>query len=179
MIIDQEERFDSTIYNVRFSNLTDLYEYIKSNPEVNTRVFSSQSSLKDNPSFYGEPLEQAIEYCLGGYKKDFDNFLRTSAELKKIGNDDVDERVLKRGLYGGVPLAPLVAAGVLDCMLRYARDEDVKYVTIYFNLGYPHYTSESAIVNRGLATLYIIQSLKVEDILLTLRLLNYRMKGEK
>ena len=59
-----------------------------------------------------------------------------------------------------MPLSSLVAAGVPDCMLRYDRDQEMKYVTIYFNLAYPHFTKESEIVNRGLATLYLIQALE-------------------
>lgn len=160
MVSEKEKRGNSTIYNIRFSNLTDLYEYLKENPTVNTRVFSRQASLKTDSDFYGESLDKSIEYIMGGYKKGFDNFLKTSDDLKKIGVEDQDTRVLKRGLYGGIPLAPLVAAGVPDCMLRYDRSEDVKYVTIYFNLAYPHFTSESEIVNRGLATLYLIQALE-------------------
>ena len=160
MVSEIEKRKGLTVYNLRFSNLTDLYEYLKENPEVNTRVFTHQASLKSDTSFYGESLDKSIEYIMGGYKKGFDNFLKTSDDLKKIGSDETDDRVLKRGLYGGIPLAPLVAAGVPDCMLRYDRSEDVKYVTIYFNLAYPHFTSEAAIVNRGLATLYLIQALE-------------------
>ena len=160
MVTEVEKRDNLKVYNIHFSNLTDLYDYLKSNPKVNTRVFSRQASLTRDRDFYGEPLDQAIEYCLGGYKKDFDNFLKTSNELKQIGIEDEDERILKRGFYGGVPLAPLVAAGVPDCMLRYDRSEDVKYVTIYFNLAYPAFTSTSAIVNRGLATLYLIEALE-------------------
>lgn len=160
MVSEKEKRGDSTIYNIKFSNLTDLYEYLVENPTVNTRVFSSQASLKSDTNFYGESLDKSIEYIIGGYKKGFDNFLKTSDDLKKIGVEDQDERTLKRGLYGGIPLAPLVASGVPDCMLRYDRSEDVKYVTIYFNLAYPHFTSESEIVNRGLATLYLIQALE-------------------
>lgn len=160
MVSETEKRGNSTIYNIRFSNLTDLYEYLRENPTVNTRVFSRQASLKTDSDFYGESLDKSIEYIMGGYKKGFDNFLKTSDDLKKIGVEDQDTRVLKRGLYGGIPLAPLVAAGVPDCMLRYDRSEDVKYVTIYFNLAYPHFTTESEIVNRGLATLYLIQALE-------------------
>lgn len=160
MVSEKETRGGHSIYNIRFSNLTDLYEYLKENPTVNTRVFSSQASLKSDTKFYGEPLSKSIEYIAGGYTKGLDNFLTTSNDLKRIGIEDEDARVLKRGLYGGIPLAPLVAAGVPDCMLRYDRDQEMKYVTIYFNLAYPHFTTESEIVNRGLATLYLIQALE-------------------
>ena len=40
-----------TVYNVKFDNLTDLYDYLKSNPEVNKRIFVSQASIENEQSF--------------------------------------------------------------------------------------------------------------------------------
>ena len=160
MVLDIENKNGYKVYNMNFSNLTDLHIYLKDDPEVNSRVFGTQASLDSDTSFHGEHLDKCIDYCIGGYKTGFDSFLRTSNDLKKIGVADTDARTLKRSLYGGVPLAPLVAAGVPDCMLRYDRSEELKYVNIYFNLGYPHFTTESEIINRGLATLHIIQALE-------------------
>ena len=39
-----------TVYNVKFDNLTDLYDYLKSNPEVNKRIFVSQASIENEQS---------------------------------------------------------------------------------------------------------------------------------
>ena len=41
------------LYKYNFSNLNDLYNYLKSNPEVNTRIFKKQASLKENNDFSG------------------------------------------------------------------------------------------------------------------------------
>lgn len=160
MTLDIENKNGYKVYNMNFSNLTDLHLYLKDDPDVNKSVFGTQASLDSDTSFHGEHLDKCIDYCIGGYKTGFESFLRTSNDLKKIGVADTDARTLKRSLYGGIPLSPLVAAGVPDCMLRYDRSEDLKYVTIYFNLGYPHFTTGSEIVNRGLATLHIIQALE-------------------
>lgn len=160
MVLNIENKNGYKVYNMNFSNLTDLHLYLKDDPEVNKNVFGTQASLDSDTSFHGEYLDKCIDYCIGGYKTGFESFLRTSNDLKKIGVADTDARTLKRSLYGGIPLSPLVAAGVPDCMLRYDRSEDLKYVTIYFNLGYPHFTTGSEIVNRGLATLHIIQALE-------------------
>lgn len=179
MVSEKTKDGNRTVYNLRFSNLTDLYDYLKSNPEVNTRVFSSQASLKSDRDFYGEPLEKSIEYCIGGYTQGLDNFLKTSDDLRRIGEVDDNDRILKRGLYGGIPLAPLVAAGVPDCMLRYDRSEDVKYVTIYFNLAYPHFTSTTEIVNRGLSTLYIIQALEEKGYIVNFKAFELSQCGDE
>jgi len=155
-----EKRGESTIYNIRFANLTDLHDYLQSNPVVNKRIFSRQASIKNDYDFSGEDLDTSIGYCIGGYRKGFDNFLVSNTKLKTTAYDLTDNRTLTRTVYGGIPLSPLVAAGVPDCMLKYERDSKSSVRNIYFNLAYPASTSTSRIVNRGLATLYIIQALE-------------------
>ena len=44
---------NKTIYNIRFANLTDLYDYLKQNPVLNTNVFQSQHSLSEDIEFHG------------------------------------------------------------------------------------------------------------------------------
>ena len=151
-----------TIYNLRFANLTDLHDYLKQNPVVNRSVFERQASLNLDSDFYGEPLDKAIEYCIGGYSEGFKNFLVANDKLKSTTRDLSDNRVLTRSIYGGMPLSALVAAGVPDCLLRYERDTTSVVRNIYYNLAYPASTSASKIINRGLATLYIIQALEAK-----------------
>lgn len=151
-----------TIYNLRFANLTDLHDYLVQDPVVNRRVFERQASLSPDFSFYGEPLSKSIEYCISGYREGFENFLVANDKLRETTRELSDNRVLTRTMYGGMPLSALVAAGVPDCMLRYERDTKSVVRNIYFNLAYPAFTSTSRIVNRGLATLYIIQALEAK-----------------
>ena len=151
-----------TIYNLRFANLTDLHDYLRQNPVVNRNVFERQASLNYDYSFYGEPLDKAIDYCIGGYSEGFSNFLVANDKLKSTTRDLSDNRVLTRSVYGGMPLSALVAAGVPDCLLRYERDTTSVVRNVYYNLAYPASTSTAKIVNRGLATLYIIQALEAK-----------------
>lgn len=160
MTYEEKEKNKKKIYDIRFDGLYDLHEYLTSNPEVNRKVFYEQSSLDIDEEFYGESLKKSIKYLTGGYKKELDNFLKINDELRTNCFDLTDELIQRRGIFGGVPLAPLVAAGVPDCMLRYERNQDLRVVNVYFNLGYPCYTSTNAIINRGLAAIYLIQSLE-------------------
>lgn len=155
-----EQKGKCKVYNIKFRNLTDLYDYLKSNPKVNTKVFTRQASIKNDTLFAGEPLPQAIEYCIGGYDKGFDNFLSTNAQLKTAAKELTDNRTLVRTIYGGMPQPALVAAGVPDCMLRYERDTTTAVRNIYFNLAYSAQNTTGKIVNRGLATLYLVQALE-------------------
>lgn len=156
---DVRYQIEKKVYNIRFSNLVDLYDYLIKEPKINSYVFSNPASSNCD-SFYGEPLEQAVEYCISGYKKNFENFLTANDELKKTTKDNSENRILTRSIYGGVPLSSLVAAGVPDCVLRYERDNKSTVRNIYFNLAYPSDTKTSQIINRGLAVLYIIQALE-------------------
>ncbi len=151
---------NSSIFQYNFSNLTDLYNYLKSNPKVNSEVFEEQSSIEGTKDYAGEPLEKAIEYLKGGYKNDFEKFAIDVADINRLGYVDFDSRKLKRGLYGGAYLSPLVASGVPDCMIKYERDSTPKYITVYFQLNYNYETTEKQIFNRGIATINLIQLLE-------------------
>lgn len=151
---------NKTVYNLYFSNLTDLYDYVKSDPPVNRNVFSQQFSLSNNANFAGAPLSDSIEYIMGGYTKDLNNFLDMVGSLNKDYGQQMEIRTLKKGLFGGVPLAPLVAAGVPDCMLRYEIDASPRSINIYYNLFYSWCNGPEQIFNRGVSTLYLIQELQ-------------------
>lgn len=165
--IIKEDR--KTIYNLRFANLTDLHDYLIQNPTVNKKVFQSQASMNNDIAFYGEPLENAIDYCISGYQEGFDNFLKANDRLKVTTNEMTDNSDLTRTMYGGIPLSSLVAAGVPDCMLMYERDSKSIVRNVYFNLAYPALTSATEIINRGLATLYIIQALEAKGEMINFR----------
>ena len=158
-----------TLYKYNFSNLNDLYNYLKSNPTVNTRIFKKQSSLNDNTDFSGVPLQEATEYLKGGYNIDFDKFNIATRSIRKIGYEDVDSRKLVLSQHGGSYLSPLVAAGVPNCMVRYERDTNPKHVTIYFQLGYSWQTTASQVFNRGIATINLIQALEDKGYIVDLK----------
>lgn len=159
MRADVNNTRNSRIYNISFHNMTDLYDYIKSNPKINTRVFTRPASMSIS-SFYGESLEKSTEYLISGYNSGFNNFLTTSNSLKKIGMEENNSYQVVRSIHGGVPLASLVAAGVHDCMLSSQVDAEARVVNIHFSVSYPAITKDDQIINRGLATLFIVQALE-------------------
>ena len=158
-----------TLYKYNFSNLNDLYNYLKSNPTVNTRIFRKQASLKNDTDFSGVPLTEATEYLKGGYNIDFDKFDIATRSIRKIGYEDVDSRKLVLSQHGGVYLSPLVAAGVPNCMVKYERDTNPKHITIYFQLGYSWMTTPTQVFNRGIATINLIQSLEDKGYIVDLK----------
>ena len=147
---------DYKIYNIYFSDLADLYYYLKSNPKINSDIFHKIESEEGDYKFAGDNYKKSIEYIVNGYPYNFDNFLVANERLQSGTIDISDSRELKRGIYGGVPLAPLVAAEVPDCMLRYDRTKECTTRNMYFSLGYPWHNKQEQIFNRGVSTLYII-----------------------
>lgn len=163
------EKMGKTVYNMKFFGMKDLYDYLKSNPKVNTRVFSEQASLANDSSFAGEPLDVAIEYLIKGYTEGLDNFLKANKRLKSSISEYTEEYEIKRSMYSGVPIAPLVAADVPDCRLITEATHELEVRNIYYNLSYSFRTSSSQISNRGLATLYMIQALEARGVLVNFR----------
>ena len=174
----------STVYNMHFYGITDLYDYITeypisvykekrnnvldqkelrealiNDPRVNFRIFSSPASLLEEKSKSGDPLEDALSYLFSGYNKGFDNFLEISRNLKTTITEYNQNFEVTRSFYGGIPFAPLVAANVPDCMIR-IESSYVETRNILFNLSYPHKMTKEQVRNRGLATLYIIDALE-------------------
>ena len=160
MKLSIDKKNGKTIYNVKFDNLADLYYYLKSNPTVNSTIFNEQASLTGSSEFAGAPLKESIDYIVDGYNRGFNNFLVASERMQNATIDVSDNRSLRRGLYGGIPLAPLVAAEVPECMLKYDRKKEGTIRNMYFSLSYPHYVEDEEIFNRGLATLYIVEALE-------------------
>lgn len=158
LYIDKKNK--KTIYNIIFSSITDLYNYLKSDPSINKDVFKEISSIKNNSSFYGDSYSRSVEYLKGGYNKGFDNFLKSAEILREANLDYSDNRDLIKSIYGGIPLASLVASGIPECMLRYDRRKDAKVRNIYFSLSYSCGTVTEQVINRGLAMLYILDALE-------------------
>lgn len=152
-------------YDIRFDNLTDLHDYLTvQKPPINENIFKKLASLNPNEDFFGKPFDEAVEYCIKGYSGgNFDNFLITNMKLSESFLDLTGDRRLVKSFYGGVPLAPLAAANVPECMLRYDIDEKSYVRNIYVAMNYPSYTSAEAVVNRGLAVLYLLQTLEAKN----------------
>lgn len=177
-VIDKKQQ-DKKIYKYNFSNLTDLYNYLKQNPEVNEKIFYKRASLSNNCDFAGESLEKSIEYLRGGYEINFDKFDIAIKNVRKFGYEDVSSKKIERSLHGGIYLTPLVVAGVPDCMIRYRQDSDPKHITIYFQLGYPHFTTTEQVFNRGIATINLIQTLEDKGYIVDLKVFELSVHSDK
>lgn len=163
------EESGKTVYNLHFFGLKDLYDYLKSNPQINYRVFSILGSMDKDKSYAGATLEESIEYILQGYKKNLDSFLKANKRLQNSITEYKEDYVVKRSLYAGVPIASLVAANIPDCRLITEPENSLEVRNVYYNLSCEYLTTSSQIENRGLAALYLIQALEARGILVNFK----------
>lgn len=157
------------VYEYNFSNLSDLYNYLKNNPKVNKDVFLKQISIHGDESSCGVSLDKAIEYINGGYNINFENFKIASNSTNQLGQLDDSAISFKRTIHGGTYLAPLVSANVAECMIKYEREMAPKCVTIYMQLGFPMAVNDEQIFNRGIATINLIRALEDKGYLVDLK----------
>lgn len=159
--IDKMDRM--SIYKMNFSSLSQLHLFLKSNPAINRNVFYTQKS-KDAPArFAGEPLDAAIDYCVGGYEKDFEMFVKLIKDIDRVNNRYIRSRKMRPSVVGSRPNVPAYVAGAPKSMYRMDRAKEKKFITIFMNLAYTGNTTEAQIRNRGILTLNLIKLLENND----------------
>ena len=159
-----------TVYDIMFSDLTELYNYLKSDPKINKKVFprNIRASIKNDETL-GFGLEKAIEYIPGGYEENIKNFLTMKDNMTGISIETRESRDITIGVYGAIPFVPNVVKGVSDCMISYDRNSEIKVRNVYFGLSYPIFSTDDMILNRGLIALYIIDALEKKGELVNLK----------
>lgn len=159
-IITKEDRI---WYESSFSSLTQLYNYLLSNPKVNKRVFNEMSSQKDDYDFSGIPYEDALNCIINSntqFKDEIKLFLELNRKLaskSKLSNLSTQR---KEDIYGFLPNIDAYLKGRPKNMIRLERVRETKFVTIHFNISYPWYTSSTEVLHRGVITLHLINLLE-------------------
>lgn len=160
---------DVILYKIIFRSLTELEVYLKSDPEVNKKIFRQQMSLRANENFAGEPLNRAIDFCHGGYQKNFDMFLRMKRLMDSANVAYSQNRKTIASVVGSRPNVPAFIAGAPKTMYRLERVKEKKFIDIYINLAYSGHTTEDQIINRGILTLNLVNLLESHGMGVNLR----------
>ena len=160
---------DIILYKMSFKSLNDLEMYLKSNPKVNTKIFKQMMSERANPNFAGEPLDVALNYCHGGYQKDFEQFLKLKRMMDGANIAYSQKRRTIPSVVGSRPNVPAFIAGAPKTMLRLERVKEKKFIDVYMNLAYSGHTTEEQIINRGILTLNLVSLLESHGMGVNLR----------
>lgn len=149
-----------TWYYAIFPSLVALYNYLKSNPKINKDVFITRASLNKDYTFHGEPLDKSIEYLLGGYNRDLDQFLKLQRQLDSKITSLPKVSKFENTVVGSRIHIPNALAGSPNFMIKPSNYDEQKFVNIYFSFSYSERTMEEEIRNRGLITLNLIRLLE-------------------
>lgn len=158
-----EKKEQIAIYKIRFSSLSQLHLFLTSDPGINNNTFYSRKSIHSTEDFAGEPLEKAIDYCLGGYEKDFSLFIRLKKDMDRVNAHHTHHRKSHPSVVGSRPNVPAYVANAPKSMYRMDRVKEKKFITIYMNLAYTGNTTDAQIRNRGILTLNLIKLLENND----------------
>lgn len=164
-----EKEGEKYIYRATFSSLNQLHLFLSARPTLNTFTFYTQKSETFSESFAGEPLEVAIDYCLGGYEKDFSMFIKLKKDIDRVNLRHVPSRRARPSVVGSRPNVPAFVAGAPLSMYRMDRVKEKKLITVYINLAYTHNTTEAQIRNRGILALNLIKLLENNDYIVNLK----------
>ena len=155
---------NDTWFISNFSSLSDLHNYLTSNPPLNKKVFHSLSSQSKDVSFNGIDYESSLKCLVGdlheSLKVNMNKFLELSKKLE--GKYKLSDSTYKRihGFYGSIPDIDAYLREKPNNMIRLERAKEAKVIEINFNLSYPFFTLDSQILNRGIITINLIKLLE-------------------
>lgn len=160
---------DIILYKMSFRSLSELEMYLRSEPKVNTKIFKQMMSERANENFAGEPLSEALNYCHGGYQKNFEQFLKLKRMMDGANIAYSQKRRTIPSVVGSRPNVPAFIAGAPKTMLRLERVKEKKFIDVYMNLAYSGHTTEEQIINRGILTLNLVSLLESHGMGVNLR----------
>ena len=151
-----------TVYPFQFKGLYDLYNYLKSDPEINKYVFKGHlASIGNSYSFAGKSYNEAVDDLIGDIDPGYEEFLRIEKKLNS-GKGLVHKYEQIKSVAGGHVNVPLYTAG---SPLIYEASRIVskpKFININITLSYYYGTSKSQVFNRAVIITNIIKALERE-----------------
>ena len=154
-----------TVYKFRFRGLSDLYNYLKSDPIINRKVFGiTLSSTFGSTDFAGKKYEEAIEQLIDYNDPKYEEFLKLSnrTKVKNLKLGSVYKQI--NSVAGGVVRPQALATGdpyVYRTTRVYKLD---KTVNIYATASYYWGTSKSQVYNRAVILTNVIHALEEQGI---------------
>ena len=163
------ERKNLTEYKMYFGSIGEVQNFLVKNPDINSNIFYEQKSKTASNSFAGAPLNIAINYCLGGYSENYDQFLELAKQLEHVNKKSVKVRKTVTSFVGQRPNVPAYIAGAPKNMYRLEKTEEKKLMRIWMKVTYEVSTTEDQIRNRGIIALNLINLLEMNNYMVDFR----------
>lgn len=149
-----------TLYQARFNNLYELYDYLKSDPPTNRRVFRRLHSETGSEDFAGKPYSEAVEDLMNEYDPGYEEFLTLQRKINTAGLRKVHKYKLVKTVTGGYLDIPAYSAGDPLCYTTEVRVSKPKFVRIHVTLSYYWGTSKKQVLNRAIIITNVIKALE-------------------
>ena len=149
-----------TLFLVRFNNLYDLYDYLKSNPNLNRYIFRTLESETDDIKFAGKPYNKALEDLIIDYDPGYEEFLELQNDLNNGINIKVHKYETVRTVAGGHLNIPAYSAGSPLCYETTQRISKPRFIRIHVTLSYNCQTTKKQVLNRAIIITNILKALE-------------------
>lgn len=156
IVLDEEYE----LYKARFNSLKSLYDYLKSEPELNIKKYPELHSETNPKEFAGKPYEEAVEDLISVEKEDYERFLKLQCDLSNAKKMSINKYRTVKTVGGGRVNIPDYCAGAPIC---YETDEKVikpRFIKFNVCLSYNCHTDYSQVLNRAIIITNIITSLE-------------------
>ena len=157
-----------TLYKFSFKGLQDFYDFLKSNPKINTSVWSSKlSSVSSDFEFAGIPYKKAIEKLVQEMDPGYQEYLKIQKQMKATTGYVHKYREIK-SIAGGI-VNPVDYTSGSPTIYRTSRIvKQPKFITINTQLAYYWGTSKSQVFNRALIITNLIRALERQGYIVNL-----------
>ncbi len=149
-----------TLYRVRFTSLYALYEYLKSDPQTNNRVFYRLHSVLGEESFAGKPYSKAVEDLVSTVDYGYKEFLKLEKSINGAKLIRTNEYRTVKTLAGGHLNIVDYSKGSPLCYETLEKVRKPKFVRIYILLAYRWNTTKSEVFNRAIIITNIVKALE-------------------
>lgn len=147
-------------YQVRFNNLEELYEYLKSNPDLNRKVFHQLASESNDADFAGKPYEEAVEDLVGDVDPGYEEFLSLQRDLNNALMGDTHRYRIVRTVAGGRVNNVAYAKGDPYCYETEEKIQKPKFIRIHVSLSYYCGTTKKQVLHRAIIITNILKALE-------------------
>ena len=168
--LDIIESKNLTEYKMYFGSIGEVQNFLRFDPDINSEIFYEQKSKSSSVDFAGAPLEVAIQYLIGGYSENYEQFLSMARQLEQINKKKARVRKTTTSFVGQRPNVPAYIAGAPKNMYRLERTEEKKLKRIWMKVTYESSTTEEQIRNRGIIALNLINLLEMNNYMVDFRL---------
>jgi len=145
---------DKRIYEVDFLGLNELYDFLVSNPSINTNSFPKLISQTGMDTGIGKSLfelsyEDALKFLLGGYNRNIEELFHLERSLGVQKKYSVNKTKVIRAQSGSRVSINGFVSNSPKKFYRLERMEEKKFVKIHANLSFRASDSIKVVLNRG------------------------------